>query len=144
MIPKFLLILTLILMIPCFPQENHPSGALKVIIKGFANDLGNARLALYNSFHNYESDEQTFRTRVSSISAGTVQAVFDSIPYGEYAVKVFHDENENKNLDTNFLGMPIEAYGFSNNARGSFGPADWDDAKFMFSLPLDSIVIIIE
>lgn len=131
-------------MIPGLPQENRLSGELRVLIKGFANDLGKARLALYNSLDNFESHEQTFRTRVTSITEGTVYAVFDSIPYGEYAVKVFHDENENENLDTNFLGMPIEAYGFSNNARGSFGPAGWDDAKFLFSLPLDSIVIVVE
>jgi uncharacterized protein (DUF2141 family) len=35
-------------------------------------------------------------------------------------------------LDSNFLGIPTEDYGFSNNARGTFGPADYDDAKFLF------------
>ena len=56
----------------------------------------------------------------------------EDLPYSQYAVKVFHDENTNSELDTNFLGIPTEDYGFSNNVRGTFGPADYDDAKFLF------------
>ena len=40
-----------------------------------------------------------------------------NLPAGNYAVQVMHDENENNKLDTNFMGMPIEGYGFSNNPR---------------------------
>jgi uncharacterized protein (DUF2141 family) len=41
---------------------------------------------------------------------------------GNYSFKYFHDENENNVLDTNWLGMPTEGFGFSNNAHGTFGP----------------------
>lgn len=57
---------------------------------------------------------------------------FENIPFGEYAIKVHHDEDGNNEMDTNFLGIPSEDYGFSNNASGTFGPADWEDAKFAF------------
>lgn len=57
---------------------------------------------------------------------------FEELPFGEYAIKLFHDENMDGELDTNFLGIPTEDYGFSNNVRGTFGPADYDDAKFLF------------
>ena len=33
------------------------------------------------------------------------------LPEGEYAISLFHDENENKELDTNFIGIPKEAFG---------------------------------
>ena len=55
---------------------------------------------------------------------------FENIPFGEYAVKVIHDENIDNNLDTNWLGIPKEAFGFSNNARARFGPPDFKDAMF--------------
>jgi len=58
--------------------------------------------------------------------------IFEELPFGEYAIKLFHDENMNGELDSNFLGIPTEDYGFSNNVRGTFGPADYDDAKFLF------------
>jgi uncharacterized protein (DUF2141 family) len=55
------------------------------------------------------------------------------VPYGEYAVAAFLDMNGNGKQDRNFLGIPKEPYGFSNDARGTVGPAKWRDAKFAFS-----------
>ena len=56
--------------------------------------------------------------------------VIENIPYGEYAVSVMHDENGNGELDTGLMRIPTEPYGFSNNAKASFGPASWEDSKF--------------
>jgi uncharacterized protein (DUF2141 family) len=55
---------------------------------------------------------------------------FPHVKAGTYAVALFHDENGNGKLDTNFIGIPSEGVGVSNNATGSFGPPKWDDAKF--------------
>lgn len=43
-----------------------------------------------------------------------------TIPKGMYAVKIFHDENENKVLDVNAANHPVEKFGFSNNFFGSY------------------------
>ncbi len=64
-----------------------------------------------------------------------VIVVIDSLKYGEYAVRVFHDENKNGKIDTNFLGIPTEDYGYSNDASGWFGPPSWEKAKFIFDKP---------
>ncbi len=53
-----------------------------------------------------------------------------SLPAGEYAIALFQDLNENGALDSNILGIPSEPYGFSNNARGKFGPAKFTQAAF--------------
>ena len=55
------------------------------------------------------------------------------LPEGEYAISLFHDENENKELDTNFIGIPKEAFGFSNNVLGLMGPPSFNKAKFKVS-----------
>ncbi len=55
----------------------------------------------------------------------------DDVEPGEYAVACFHDENANNDLDTNFLGIPVEGTGASNDARGFMGPPDYDDARFI-------------
>jgi len=47
-------------------------------------------------------------------------------------------------LCTNFLGIPNEEYGFSNNARGRGGPASWEDAKFLFNLLKDTLNIRVD
>lgn len=45
-----------------------------------------------------------------------------------YAIVVFHDENDGSKLDENALGLPTEAYGISNNARGLLSPPAFKEA----------------
>ena len=52
------------------------------------------------------------------------------IPDGEYAIAFFIDANGNKKLDKNFLGIPKEQYGFSNNAMGTLSAPSFEQAKF--------------
>ncbi len=56
-----------------------------------------------------------------------------NLPPGKYAVRYFHDENMNGNLDTNKMGIPTEGYGFSNNAYGLFGPKPFKEWLFDFN-----------
>ena len=58
---------------------------------------------------------------------------FPGIAPGTYAVSVYHDENSNDKLDTNFLGIPREGVGASNNAHGHMGPPKFDSAKFQWA-----------
>lgn len=67
---------------------------------------------------------------VTSPAAEITDMVFAGLPSGDYAVAAFHDEDRDGDLDTNLLGIPTEGYGFSNNARGMFGPPDFDAAAF--------------
>ena len=52
------------------------------------------------------------------------------IPDGEYAIAFFIDANGNKKLDKNFLGIPKEQFGFSNNAMGTLSAPTFEQAKF--------------
>ena len=47
-------------------------------------------------------------------------------------MSAFQDENGNGKLDTNFIGMPKEGVGASNDAAGKFGPPKFDDARFNY------------
>ena len=114
-------------------------GNLILNITGFENNEGSVRIALANSKEDYQTDDEAFRAVIISISEKKAKQIFEDLPFGIYAIKTFHDENENGELDTNFLGIPSENYGFSNNAKGSFGPASWEDAKFSFDK--DSMII---
>ena len=72
---------------------------------------------------------------------GVASATFADIPPGAYAVSAFHDRNGNGRLDSGFMGKPTEPYGFSNDARGTFGPAKFHDAKFELAEPGQKITI---
>ena len=125
-------------------QEPVEEGDLTVIVKGFENEDGLAMIAVSNTEDDYDAKDEPFRGNAIKISEKTAIWTIDKIPFGEYAIKVFHDEYEDGELDTNFLGMPTEDYGFSNDARGSFGPASWEDAKFLFNSEKDTVIISIE
>ncbi|HRZ49976.1 MAG TPA: DUF2141 domain-containing protein [Bacteroidales bacterium] len=58
---------------------------------------------------------------------------------GKYAFRYFHDRNNNKKMDTNRIGIPTEGYGFSNNAKGRFGPPVFKD--MVFEVTKDATVI---
>jgi uncharacterized protein (DUF2141 family) len=64
------------------------------------------------------------------VDSQTVTWRINDVPYGDYGVAVFHDENSNGKMDKNVLGIPLEPYGFSNNVRITFGPPKWEEAKF--------------
>ena len=47
---------------------------------------------------------------------------FENLKLGNYAYRYFHDENDNNEMETNWIGMPDEEFGGSNNATSVFGP----------------------
>jgi len=117
---------------------------LTVTISGFENDHGDVRLALVNSEETYKSKIPAEDRLVSGIENNTATFKIENLDYGEYAIKVFHDEDQDGELDKTFLGLPTEAYGFSNNARGTFGPPDYDEAKFVISQKEVEMTIIVK
>jgi uncharacterized protein (DUF2141 family) len=120
--------------ITAFAQDSSEVnyGSLTVIIYGFENENGDCRFAIDNNEYLFESEDTVLIGKVLPIINHEVIIKIDSLSYGEYAVKVFHDENQNGELDTDFLGIPSEDYGYSNDASSWFGPPSWDKAKFTF------------
>ncbi len=64
-------------------------------------------------------------THVESISA-----CVGDLEEGAYGIRVMQDLDDDGSMGTNLVGMPIEPWGTSNDAKGSFGPPSWDDARF--------------
>ena len=57
---------------------------------------------------------------------------FEDISPGTYAIAVIHDENMNGKLETHWLGMPAEGYGFSRDAKGLVGAPSFSAASFVY------------
>ena len=119
----------------CLPQVPSPpqGGLIHVEIVGLHNNKGRVFCALYSSANGFPKDSQrAVRRDTSSILDRKASCEFSGIEPGRYAVSVFHDENSNGKLDTNFLGIPREGVGASNDARGHLGPPKFDAAAFQF------------
>jgi uncharacterized protein (DUF2141 family) len=105
------------------------SGTIVVQMNGMKSDAGFMRVALFSKHDSFPGDKP-FRGTTTPIKNHVAQCTFENVPFGEYAVSAFHDENANQKLDLGLFG-PIEAYGFSNGAR-SFLPPPFDKAKVFF------------
>lgn len=106
----------------------NAQNSIEVEIINFDSNKGAAFIGLYNTEDSFLENE--YRGKEVEIKDKKAIFTFKDIPDGIYAVSVFHDEDDNGELTTNFLGIPKESYGASNNAKGTFGPPKWENAKF--------------
>ena len=81
-----------------------------------------------------ESEEESCFTSAGEIELQNFE-INGMLPHGEYAISLFVDSNGNKKIDKNFLGIPKEQYGFSNNVMGRMSAPSFDQAKFVVSGP---------
>jgi len=102
---------------------------LTVNISGLDSDNGKVMIALYDGEAQFLN--KRFKSAMIKSNNKKVTYTFKDVPKGEYAVSFFHDENDNNKMDTNFIGIPKEDYGCSNNATGFMGPPQYEDAKFL-------------
>jgi len=115
------------------------AGELTVSITNIRTDKGNLMVSVVNNDAGWNNQEKP--VAVAKVAAtGKDSVLHFDLPAGSYAVQVMHDENDNGKLDTNFMGIPAEGYGFSNNPR-VMRKAHFSEAKFDISDAASSIVI---
>lgn len=106
-------------------------GQLTIHITNIRSDKGVIAVALFKGSDGYPSEGNKADRKVRvSISGGKAVVVVDDLPYGDYAIAYMHDENNNGKMDYNFVGIPKEGFGASNNAVGNFSPPKYEDARF--------------
>lgn len=124
--------------------QTPQTGTLTVTITGARNAKGVFGVALFKSAKGFpEDDSQMLQPQAVAIDPKTLsaQVVFTNLPPGVYAVSARHDENKNARLDKNFVGMPQEGYGISNNPKPRMRPPRFDEASFSLSPPSQRIEI---
>lgn len=107
-----------------------PDGELLIRVSGIPSGDGKLLIGIYNKEEGFMDMTKTYRNITLDARKYQMQISIPDLPAGNYAIAVFHDANANGKLDKNMLGIPKEAYGFSNNARGSFGPPSYKDCLF--------------
>lgn len=116
--------------------------SLTCSVKGYAHQItinidnvnssnGKVRCGLYTSSKGFpeSSDTRMLQTVVEANEQG-VSCLFTKVPAGYYAATVLHDENDNEEMDKNFLGVPKESWGVSNNVTPTLRAPTFDEAMF--------------
>lgn len=124
-----LLLILFVVVCTHFVQAQEAEGhTLTIEITGLKSDKGAVFISLFNTEKAFL--KKGIKSTKIPLQSTSCVAIFEGLPKGDYAVSLFHDENQNDKMDTKIFGIPKEPYGFSNNAKAVMGPPKFEDAKF--------------
>ena len=114
------------------------TGTLTITVTHIAQPKGVIRLALYNSADSYskagKSGSTAYKTATGEIAKGGISTIiFNKLPYGDYAIKLFQDEDNSGKFKTGMFGIPKEGFGFSQNPAVKNGAPAYDKVVFTFN-----------
>lgn len=140
---SFLLIATILNSVNIKSGAEPKHGTLVINVTGYKNNKGETRCQLWQN-------EEAFPTKTDSAMLKKVvkndslksQIVFPNLSFGWYAVTVHQDEDGDTWMNKNWLGMPAEPYGLSNNPKILFSVPSFEDCKFL--VDQDTVTITIK
>ena len=141
------LLCILILSLPAtsiYSREAQQTGDLTIVLTGFENNNGLVWISVVNSEQGYVDEHKAFCGIRSKIANKRVEVVLKGIPYGEYGIRTYHDDDGSGSLNKNFLGIPKDAYGFSNNARDLTGTPSYDKVRFKLNASAVTVNITVK
>jgi uncharacterized protein (DUF2141 family) len=106
-------------------------GTLEVEVSNIKSMEGYVYLQIFSNEDDFMKNP-TKRAMVKFIEGESVILKVEDLPFGNYSVSIMHDQNMNGEMDSGTFGIPKEGYGFSNNAKGMFGPPSYEDTQFTF------------
>lgn len=114
--------------VPCGPQAE---AQLQVAVQGVRSGQGNVTITVYGDRPEdfLASGTKLVRHRVPA-NAGVTRDCLPLPGPGTYAVAVYHDEDDDHDFDRNFIGLPTEGFGLSNNPRVGFSIPDFEKVRF--------------
>ncbi|WP_297694844.1 DUF2141 domain-containing protein [uncultured Eudoraea sp.] len=122
---KLLFLNLLLLPLMMFSQNK-----LSVDVTGVKNDNGSVHVAVYDSSDSFLDSDKMFSGGTSKAQLGNTWVIIDDLPDGEYALAIFHDEDGDDELDTNWIGIPKEPICFSIGKMKTFGPPKYSECSF--------------
>ncbi|MCE2613827.1 DUF2141 domain-containing protein [Flavobacteriaceae bacterium D16] len=124
-----LIFILLLLPLVGFSQQN----TLTVQVVGVSSDSGTIMIGVYNKADGFLKEGHAIMGVRAKATSGITELHIKDLPEGQYALAIYHDKNDNEELDTNWLGIPKEPIGFSNSKMKAFGPPGFEDCAFLFN-----------
>jgi uncharacterized protein (DUF2141 family) len=121
-------LLYIIVLLP-FISRGQATGSIRVTITGIEHENGTLYVGLFSEDDDFLK-EASFEKDFPVLKKKEFHVHFENIPCGIYAISVYHDLDDNEKLDANFIGIPSEPVGFSNDYQPKMGPPKFKNAKF--------------
>lgn len=111
--------------------EIQKTGTIEVSITNVENSEGKIRAVLFKGEEGFpQNSKKAFRSISVPAREMKTTLIFENVPYGDYAISLLHDENENGKMDSNIFGYPQEGYGISNNKTSGLSMPSYEKAHF--------------
>lgn len=116
-----------------------------VTVKNVKSSKGNVKVYIFNNETAFpEKTNLAVKSVNASATKGIMQIKIEGITPGNYAIAVHHDENSDGKVNTNFIGIPKEATGASNGAKGKMGPPKYSDAVVAINSSTKQFTIVLD
>jgi uncharacterized protein (DUF2141 family) len=112
------------------PLQAQPAASLLIHVQSVSPKGGTLRLGLYDQAHYPDDNSTPVASADVPAQIGETVITLDNIPPGIYAIETYQDVNSNHKMDTTWLGIPLEPFGFSRDAKPHFAKPDFSQAKF--------------
>ncbi|MEM6378310.1 MAG: DUF2141 domain-containing protein [Bacteroidota bacterium] len=121
------------------------SGTLELQLQNIKSFSGCIRIAVYDNEEAFSNDGTVVWGKVvSNINSKNISLKVDDLPFGDYAIALYHDKNDNDQIDKNTFGIPTEPYAFSNNPKVKWKQPTFEESKFHFSKTNQQIPLILK
>lgn len=128
-----LFLATLASFIP-FSVQAQPRAKLTVVVDGLRHNSGQVCLRVYANEQGFPgSAKGVVQSGCTKVTGKSAVKDFYGLKPGTYAVALYADKNNDSKLNTNFLGIPLEGFGISNNPKAKTRPPKFTEASFDFS-----------
>jgi uncharacterized protein (DUF2141 family) len=104
---------------------------------------GNIIIGVFNTEKDFLKNGAAILNYTIDIDSVSETLVITDLPIGVYAISLYHDENSDNKCNRNFLGIPKEGYGFSNNVKPKFSAPSFEDCKFSLTTDLEMKIKVI-
>jgi uncharacterized protein (DUF2141 family) len=141
-VKRMIFVVMVLIICNAFSQTTqNEKGTIIVRVEGVRNNAGQIRVALFKTSDGFPDKTEKAYRRISTPikNKDSVVVEFRDIDFGNYAVAVLHDEDNDGKMKTGIFGIPEEGYAVSNDAKGTFGPPSFNDAKIF--LRTDTLAI---
>lgn len=110
--------------------QNNPKLAIK--ISNIEKIKGEIKVGVFNTETNFLKEGHAIKNYSVKVENNTAVLTITDLPKGEYAITMYHDQNSDNECNRNFIGIPKEPYGFSNNIKPKMSAPKYKDCKFTF------------
>ena len=117
------------------------TGSIIAHIKGIRNSDGQFMLSLSKGPEGFPNDNYYRQLFIEDFDAPETKIELHGVPYGDYALSVLHDEDENNEMTSNFVGWPKEGFGFSRNFQVSMRAPKYEEVNFTFDVTPKTVII---